>query len=1310
MIVKKIIKEKIYNILLIILIIYIEKSKEKKINLRNLISESEIIITINGTGNQTFLNKKQIQINDNINGKKKNYKFDYLPSEILVNGELADITSSCELNLTNEENEITIKFNRTIDNCNVMFYNLPNITKIDLSKFDTSQITEMKAMFYGCSSLSSINLSNLDISSVIDISEIFKKCSSLKSLNLSNFNTSKIKDMEGMFSDCTSLEFLDISKFDTSSVLYMNYMFSNCQKLQSINIIHFDTSLVKNMAYFFNECNNLLSLDLTHFNTSSVVSMSYMFNGTKQLESLDLTNFDTSSVTNMANMFKGCSALLSLNVTLFNTSSVSDMENMFNGCKKIVSFDLKNFDTKSATKMSGMFRGCESLISLDLSNFETSKVKMMDSMFQDCKALVSINLTNFKTSSVKDMQWMFYNCHKLTSLNLSHFDTSLVTRLNGLFYDCKQLVSLDISSFNTTSCNNMGHMFYKCESLISLDLSNFNTISVLYIDNMFKGCINLEFLNILSFNTTYVIKMTEAFSGCKSLKSLDISHFSIYSARERDNLFLNININLEFCIYKDKEDSKLLISYLSNYTSYNFSNNCENISETENSDINSYKSIDSDSKEKIKYKICPENSCLSQEYNLEKCINIKPNMKIFNGICFEGMDEILENLENFKPINTNFGITINGYNPEDNIENLIDKYPNLTFIELGECIIKLKNAYNLGLNTQLFILAIDSPELIGDSSINHFDYEIYLMNGTQLKDLSSCKDIKMNISSKINDIEAIKLNEAYEFSNLGYDIYNKTDLFYTDYCSPASDGENDISLGDRKKYYYPNVSICNEGCEYINVDYEKQRFLCKCNVGFIYVEEEQKQIEENESYLDYCLSLINYKIILCYELFFKFKSFYYNVGFYISFITMLICLLLMTVFWIKGTKKLRVIFYKNIPTVSKLKEFLRKNREKDITIRLFYEEILKKSTKKKNEEKRFSKINNNKNRNKIKDSIENPKSKRSTDSLIKANNFPYKIDNNDIDKKMKIKKGKKTHRLKLTKYMQKQENAATKDKYESFNNFKGDVNQQVEKINIYDKKQKYSVKSIDEVGTEMNIDLHFPHLIRRNDEDIDRKEINNIPYTQALRIDKRTIFQIFISVITNKIGFLNLFFYRQQYSLFSLDISVYLFELLLDLTLNCILYSDDVVSQKFHNNGELSLITSISLSLISNIISSIAVFLLSKLANYDEIFELIIKYVKIQKNYFYNIVRFFKYINIRLGIYFLFELLFTLLMTYYLFIFCSIYHNSQSSIMENYIIGACISLAISVGLTIIITICRNLSIKNHSILLFNISKYLYDHF
>ena len=162
--------------------------------------------------------------------------------------------------------------------------------------------------------------------------------------------------------------------------------------------------------------------------------------------------------------------------------------------------------------------------------------------------------------------------------------------------------------------------------------------------------------------------------------------------------------------------------------------------------------------------------------------------------------------------------------------------------------------------------------------------------------------------------------------------------------------------------------------------------------------------------------------------------------------------------------------------------------------------------------------------------------------------------------------------------------------------------------------------------------------------------------------------------------------------------------------MNCFLYSEDVVSEKYHNDGSLSMFTSLYVSILSNIASSIIISIVSNLTNYSEVLEAIMINVKNRIKYLQNIVRFLKYIRIRLFFFHLLQLIFILLMTYYLFIFCTVYHNSQGSIVINYIIGALTSLGYSAGITIIITILRMISLKYHSYQLFNASRYLYKTF
>ena len=62
---------------------------------------------------------------------------------------------------------------RPLININYMFMDCNKLLSIDLSNFNTNNITNMSSMFSGCSSLTSLNLSNFNIIMLL----IWKLCS-----------------------------------------------------------------------------------------------------------------------------------------------------------------------------------------------------------------------------------------------------------------------------------------------------------------------------------------------------------------------------------------------------------------------------------------------------------------------------------------------------------------------------------------------------------------------------------------------------------------------------------------------------------------------------------------------------------------------------------------------------------------------------------------------------------------------------------------------------------------------------------------------------------------------------------------------------------------------------------------------------------------------------------------------------------------------------------------------------------------------------------------------------------------------------
>jgi hypothetical protein len=105
---------------------------------------------------------------------------------------------------------------------------------IDLSSFDTTQVSDMNSMFSGCSALTALDLSSFQTTRVEKMSSMFSGCSSLKALDLSSFNGRAVVNMENMFCDCTALTALDLSYFYPKNVGNMAEMFFNCRELTTI--------------------------------------------------------------------------------------------------------------------------------------------------------------------------------------------------------------------------------------------------------------------------------------------------------------------------------------------------------------------------------------------------------------------------------------------------------------------------------------------------------------------------------------------------------------------------------------------------------------------------------------------------------------------------------------------------------------------------------------------------------------------------------------------------------------------------------------------------------------------------------------------------------------------------------------------------------------------------------------------------------------------------------------------------------------------------------------------------------------------
>jgi surface protein len=161
------------------------------------------------------------------------------PSSIIINDKPEDISPSSKYYLPERQNKISIKW-ESPPPCAGLFKNYASIISINLSQFDTSDITDMSEMFSGCSNLESIYFGD-------------------------SFNTSNVKKMDYMFNGCTQLIYLNLSRFDIRNVVSLEGMFLNDESLLSLDLSSFNTNLVTNMKKMFYNCPSLLYINMRTF-------------------------------------------------------------------------------------------------------------------------------------------------------------------------------------------------------------------------------------------------------------------------------------------------------------------------------------------------------------------------------------------------------------------------------------------------------------------------------------------------------------------------------------------------------------------------------------------------------------------------------------------------------------------------------------------------------------------------------------------------------------------------------------------------------------------------------------------------------------------------------------------------------------------------------------------------------------------------------------------------------------------------------------------------------------------------------------
>jgi hypothetical protein len=193
--------------------------------------------------------------------------------------------------------------------------------------------------------------------------------------------------------------------------------------------------------------------------------------------------------------------------------------------------------------------------------------------------------------------------------------------------------------------------------------------------------------------------------------------------------------------------------------------------------------------------------------------------------------------------------------------------------------------------------------------------------------------------------------------------------------------------------------------------------------------------------------------------------------------------------------------------------------------------------------------------------------------------------------------------------------------------------------------------------------------------------MNNLPYDSALKYDKRTYFQYYLSLIRTKHIFFFAFYPNNDYNSMIIKICLFFFSFALYYTVNCLFFNDDTVHDVNQNSGKFDFIYNLPQILYSTIISAF-INVIIKFLSLTEKNILKLKSDNNAKNYNTTVPKLIKCLKIKFICFFSISFLLLIFFWYYLSCFCAVYKNTQIYVIEDTIISFGLSLLYPFGLNL----------------------------
>lgn len=415
------------------------------------------------------------------------------------------------------------------------FLDFYNVSYIDVTKLNTSKVTNMYCMFSKSGSSSSsekfeiIGMDYWNTSNVTNMLRMFYEVASTFGVvslgDISGWDTSNVTNMSGMFDgfgiNATQISIGDISGWNTSNVTDMSYTFSETgvNAAYLLDLSGWDVSNVINFGYFnyyvedkitapskfltvyaiYSETDNSLT-----FMTSAIAPVegdAYKNNTiTKVFTGFINSRYTSTSIPWVSYATKIESVVVDEEITPIST------EFWFKDFKNCADFELTKLNVSKVTSAYAMFwdagYNVDTFKITGMNNWNTSNISSMYAMFYQSGYSASDfdigDLSKWDTGNAETMAFMFsktaYNSEEFYVGDLSNWDVSNVMYFNSMFayagYSASDFDIGNLSKWDIKNVTNVSYMFayagYNATVFNLGDLSNWNTSQITDMKHMFR--------------------------------------------------------------------------------------------------------------------------------------------------------------------------------------------------------------------------------------------------------------------------------------------------------------------------------------------------------------------------------------------------------------------------------------------------------------------------------------------------------------------------------------------------------------------------------------------------------------------------------------------------------------------------------------------------------------------------------------------------------------------------------------------------------------------------------------------------------